>query len=221
MSLPSASTARSHEPVSPTQSSSSTAASTTSTFADLRLADPLLRALRDEEYDHPTPIQEQAIPPLLAGDDLLGCARTGTGKTAAFVLPMLQRLCAAASASRTGPREVRALILVPTRELAAQVHEKIRTYGRHLRPATAVVYGGVGQGPQVRALARGVDFHVATPGRLLDLFEQRHLRLDRVEVLVLDEADQMLDLGFLPDVKKILGAVPKQRQTLLLSLIHI
>src|SRR5262249_33955898 len=156
MSLPSASPARHPDPVPPIPSGPASPA----TFAGLHLAEPLLRALRDEEYPHPTPIQEQAIPPLLAGNDLLGCARTGTGKTAAFVLPILQCLCAsksaphagAKSAPHSGAREVRALILVPTRELAAQVHEKIRTYGRHLHPTTAVVYGGVGQGPQVRAL---------------------------------------------------------------------
>jgi ATP-dependent RNA helicase RhlE len=221
MSLPSVSTVRSHDssthPHSAAQPHTATGASRSTTFADLRLAEPLLRALRDEEYPHPTPIQEQAIPPLLEGHDLLGCARTGTGKTAAFVLPILQRLCASNSAAHAGPREARALILVPTRELAAQVHDKIRTYGRHLRPTTAVVYGGVGQGPQVRALARGVDVLVATPGRLLDLFGQRHVRLDRVEILVLDEADQMLDLGFLPAMQRILREVPQKRQTLLFS----
>ena len=225
MSFPSASTARSHEPSRHPPSDAghssrpiaSDATSRSIAFADLRLADPLLRALRDEEYPHPTPIQEQAIPPLLEGHDLLGCARTGTGKTAAFVLPILQRLCASKSAPHAEARGVRALILVPTRELAAQVHEKIRTYGRHLHPTSAVVYGGVGQGPQVRALARGVDVLVATPGRLLDLFGQRHVRLDKVEILVLDEADQMLDLGFLPAMQRILREVPAKRQTLLFS----
>jgi len=189
-------------------------------FSELGLVDPLLRALRDEKYVHPTPIQAQAIPPLLAGRDLLGCARTGTGKTAAFVLPILQRLSAKsrdAGARGASNGAVRALIVVPTRELAAQVRQSLDAYGRHLRIATAVVYGGVGQGAQVRALSRGVDVLVATPGRLLDLVGQGHARLDRVEILVLDEADQMLDLGFLPDVRRILRAASAPRQTLLFS----
>jgi ATP-dependent RNA helicase RhlE len=184
-------------------------------FASLRLVEPLLRALSDEGYSTPTPIQAEAIPALLAGRDLLGCARTGTGKTAAFALPILQRLFAT---RRAAPRKsARVLVVVPTRELAAQVAQSFVTYGRHLRPTVAVVFGGVGQTPQVRALERGVDVLVATPGRLLDLMNQRHARLDGVETLVLDEADQMLDLGFLPDVKKILAAVPRRRQTLLFS----
>jgi ATP-dependent RNA helicase RhlE len=184
-------------------------------FTSLRLVEPLLQALRDEGYHTPTPIQAEAIPALLAGGDLLGCARTGTGKTAAFALPILQRLFAS---PRKAPRlSARALVVVPTRELAAQVAQSFTTYGRHLRPSVAVIFGGVGQAPQVRALARGVDVLVATPGRLLDLMEQGHVRLDGVETLVLDEADQMLDLGFLPDVKRILAAVPKRRQTLLFS----
>jgi ATP-dependent RNA helicase RhlE len=184
-------------------------------FASLRLVEPLLKALSDEGYSSPTPIQAQAIPALLAGGDLLGCARTGTGKTAAFALPILQRLFAA---RRAAPRKsARTLVVVPTRELASQVAQSFTTYGRHLRPTVAVIFGGVGQTPQVRALERGVDVLVATPGRLLDLMGQGHVRLDGVETLVLDEADQMLDLGFLPDVKKILAAVPKRRQTLLFS----
>jgi ATP-dependent RNA helicase RhlE len=184
-------------------------------FSDLALVEPLQRALRDEGYTSPTPIQQQAIPPVLGGSDLLGCARTGTGKTAAFALPILQRL----ASDRRPPqrRGTRALVVVPTRELANQVAESFKTYGRHLAPTVAVVYGGVGQAPQVRALERGLDVLVATPGRLLDLLQQRHVRLDGVEVLVLDEADQMLDLGFLPDVKRILSAVPPRRQTLLFS----
>jgi ATP-dependent RNA helicase RhlE len=184
-------------------------------FSTLGLAEPLQRALRDEGYESPTPIQVRAIPPLLAGLDLLGCARTGTGKTAAFALPILQRLF---SSSRPAPRKgARTLVLVPTRELASQVGQSFAAYGRHLRPTVAVVFGGVGQAPQVRALDRGVDVLVATPGRLLDLMGQGHARLERVETLVLDEADHMLDLGFLPDVKRILAAVPARRQTLLLS----
>jgi ATP-dependent RNA helicase RhlE len=188
-------------------------------FSDLGLVEPLQRAVRDEKYTHPTPIQAQAIPHLLEGRDLLGCARTGTGKTAAFALPILQRLSAShpGASGRAPGRSARALVLVPTRELAAQVGESFQTYGRCLHLSVAVVYGGVNQNPQVRALARGVDILVATPGRLLDLMGQGHIRLDRLEVLVLDESDQMLDLGFIPDVRKILRTVPKQRQTLLFS----
>jgi ATP-dependent RNA helicase RhlE len=182
-------------------------------FADLKLIDPLQRAVREEGYSRPTPIQEQAIPILLEGRDLLGCARTGTGKTAAFALPILQRLAARPAHGRT----VRALVLVPTRELAAQVGESFRTYGRHVHASVAVIYGGVGQDPQVRALQRGVDVVVATPGRLVDLMGQGYARLGSVEILVLDEADHMLDLGFLPDVRRILATLPKQRQTLLFS----
>jgi len=184
-------------------------------FSELPLVEPLRRALRDEGYETPTPIQAQAIPPLLEGVDLLGCARTGTGKTAAFALPLLQRLFAQ---RRAAPRKsARVLVVVPTRELASQVAQSFSTYGRHLRPSVAIIFGGVGQMPQVRALERGVDVLVATPGRLLDLMNQGHVRLDGVETLVLDEADQMLDLGFLPDVKRILAAVPPRRQTLLFS----
>src|ERR1700752_5021929 len=152
-------------------------------FSSLDLVEPLQRALRDEGYTQPTPIQAQAIPPLLAGRDLLGCARTGTGKTAAFALPILQRQSAR---ERRAPRKsTRALVLVPTRELAAQVAQSFTTYGRHLRPTVAVIYGGVGQAPQVRAMSQGVDVLVATPGRLLDLMGQGHVRLDGVETLVL------------------------------------
>jgi ATP-dependent RNA helicase RhlE len=184
-------------------------------FTELPLIEPLQRALADEGYTTPTPIQAQAIPRLLEGADLLGCARTGTGKTAAFALPILQRL----TQDRRAPlkKSTRTLVVVPTRELASQVAKSFSDYGRHLRPSVAVIFGGVGQAPQVRAMERGVDVLVATPGRLLDLMEQRHVRLDGVEVLVLDEADQMLDLGFLPDVKRILSAVPPKRQTLLFS----
>ncbi|MSR63960.1 MAG: DEAD/DEAH box helicase [Planctomycetes bacterium] len=184
-------------------------------FASLHLVEPLLLALHDEGYTSPTPIQTQAIPPLLAGHDLLGCARTGTGKTAAFALPILQRLF---STKHAAPKKsARVLVVVPTRELASQVAESFTTYGRRLHPRVAVIFGGVGQSPQVRAMERGVDVLVATPGRLLDLMQQGFVRLDGVETLVLDEADQMLDLGFLPDVKRILAAVPKRRQTLLFS----
>ena len=186
-------------------------------FAGLHLIEPLQRAVREEGYSQPTPIQERAIPLLLEGRDLLGCARTGTGKTAAFALPILQRLAARPPAPGARGRAVRVLVLVPTRELAAQVGESFRNYGRHVNASVAVIYGGVGQDPQVRALQRGVDVVVATPGRLVDLMGQGHARLGQVEVLVLDEADHMLDLGFIPDVRRVLAAIPKQRQTLLFS----
>ncbi len=184
-------------------------------FATLGLIAPLVSAVRDAGYSTPTPIQSQSIPELLEGRDLLGCARTGTGKTAAFALPILQRLNA--NPYRGSPRPVRALVLVPTRELAAQVCESFRRYGSELQLVSAVIYGGVGQGPQVSALRRGVDILVATPGRLVDLMGQGHLRLDKVEILVLDEADHMLDLGFIPDVRKVLAVVPRKRQTLFFS----
>jgi ATP-dependent RNA helicase RhlE len=183
-------------------------------FPDLRLAEPLLRALAAENYSTPTPIQAQAIPPMMEGRDVLGLAQTGTGKTAAFALPILQRL--ADPATRAG-REPRALVLTPTRELAIQVHESFRTYGRYLKLRSTAVYGGVGSKHQIDALARGTDIVIATPGRLLDLCMQNAVRFDRLSVLVLDEADRMLDMGFLPDVKRIIARLPKERQTLLFS----
>jgi ATP-dependent RNA helicase RhlE len=183
-------------------------------FSDLRLGEPLLRALAAEDYAAPTPIQAQAIPPLLAGRDLLGVAQTGTGKTAAFALPILHHL---AHRPQGGGRTPRALVLAPTRELAIQVGESFRTYGRHVKLRSAVIHGGVSQKPQVDALARGIDILVATPGRLLDLCAQGCVRFDRLSVLVLDEADRMLDMGFLPDVHRILALLPKERQTLLFS----
>jgi ATP-dependent RNA helicase RhlE len=194
-------------------------------FADLGLVASLLDAVREAGYVEPTPIQAQAIPDVLAGRDLMGCAQTGTGKTAAFALPILQRLAAATNDhSRSNgknnkhpSRPVRALVLSPTRELAIQIGESFNTYGRHTGLTNVVIYGGVGQNPQVQALQRGVDILVATPGRLLDLMGQGHVLLDRVEVLVLDEADRMLDMGFIRDVKRIVRAVPKRRQTLLFS----
>jgi ATP-dependent RNA helicase RhlE len=192
----------------------STHPSLSSTFSDLLLAEPLLRALATENYLSPTPIQTQAIPHLLAGRDLLGLAQTGTGKTAAFALPILQHLSRLPGVPGRGPR---ALVLAPTRELALQVSESFRTYGRNLKLRSAVVFGGVGQKPQVDALARGLDILVATPGRLLDLSAQGHVRFDRISFLVLDEADRMLDMGFLPDVKRIIALLPKTRQTLLFS----
>nr|MBA3938931.1 DEAD/DEAH box helicase [Planctomycetota bacterium] len=187
-------------------------------FSELGLSEPLLRALRDEGYDTATPIQQKAIPPALAGRDLFGCAQTGTGKTAAFALPILQRLSATPPAVQQGQsRPVRCLVLSPTRELAAQIGDSFRAYGRHLRISHTVIFGGVGQGAQVQALRRGVDVVVATPGRLLDLMGQGHLRLERIEVLVLDEADRMLDMGFINDIRKVLHVIPKKRQTLFFS----
>jgi ATP-dependent RNA helicase RhlE len=184
-------------------------------FSDLNLIAPIERALRAENYETPTPIQAQAIPHLLAGRDLLGVAQTGTGKTAAFALPILQRL----AETRVAPaaKSARALVLTPTRELAIQIRDSFRAYGRHLPLRLAVIFGGVGQQPQVNALARGVDILVATPGRLLDLMGQRHVRFDGLSVFVLDEADRMLDMGFIHDVKRIIAALPKERQTLLFS----
>ena len=185
------------------------------TFSSLGLIEPIRRALAAENYTDPTPIQARAIPLLLAGKDLLGVAQTGTGKTAAFALPILQRL--AETGKPSGPRAAHALVLAPTRELAIQIGEAFRVYGRHLNLRQAVVFGGVGQNPQVRALARGVDVLIATPGRLLDLLGQGHLRLDKVTQLVLDEADRMLDMGFVRDVRKIVQACPKRRQSQLFS----
>jgi ATP-dependent RNA helicase RhlE len=182
-------------------------------FESLGLAPALLRALAEQGYANPTPIQAGAIPVVLEGHDLLAAAQTGTGKTAAFSLPLLQRLSTAAPASR----RPRALILTPTRELAAQIHENLRDYGKHLRISSAVIYGGVSMGPQVQALRRGVDIIIATPGRLVDHMQQRTIDLGGIEVLVLDEADRMLDMGFLPSLKRIISALPKQRQTLLFS----
>ena len=180
-------------------------------FTALGLAPELVRAVADEGYAQPTPIQTEAIPLALAGRDLIGSAQTGTGKTAAFVLPILQRLAA-------GPRGVlRALILVPTRELAEQVAASVRAYGRHTHLKGAAVYGGVGMEPQTRALRHGADIVVATPGRLLDHMERGHVDFSKLEVLVLDEADRMLDMGFAPDVRRILNALPDERQTMLFS----
>jgi ATP-dependent RNA helicase RhlE len=190
----------------------------TSQFTPLGLHAALDRALIEKGYTQPTDIQKAAIPPLLAGRDILGCAQTGTGKTAAFALPLLQGLVQAGSAAQPlPPRAARILVLVPTRELALQVAESFAEYGRYVPHTRAVVLGGVSQNSQVHALARGVDVLVATPGRLLDLCQQKLTRLDRVQALVLDEADRMLDLGFLPDVKRIVAMVPAKRQTLLFS----
>ncbi|KAB8318536.1 DEAD/DEAH box helicase [Tolypothrix campylonemoides VB511288] len=185
------------------------------TFHSLGLAPELLRALDAQGYATPTPIQEQAIPLALAGHDLLGGAQTGTGKTAAFGLPLLHRL--AAKGPQSGPRKPRALVLVPTRELAVQVADSLRGYGKHLRLTVTTIFGGAGMNPQVDALKRGVDVLVATPGRLIDHLERGSAKLDGVGILVLDEADRMLDMGFLPAMKRILGRVPAARQTLLFS----
>jgi ATP-dependent RNA helicase RhlE len=188
------------------------------TFDELNLAPAILKAVREQGYEIPTPIQAQAIPAVLDGQDLLGGAQTGTGKTAAFTLPMLHKLTMSRSAkNKFGGYGIRALVLTPTRELAAQVEESIRTYGKYLQLTSTVVFGGVGMNPQISKLKSGVDILVATPGRLLDLIGQGFLHLDTVQMLVLDEADRMLDMGFLPDVKKILALVPKEKQSLLFS----
>jgi ATP-dependent RNA helicase RhlE len=187
----------------------------TVTFSELGLIEPLQRALIAEDYREPTPIQAQAIPHLLAGRDLLGIAQTGTGKTAAFALPILQHLSAQPVERKRGV--IRALILTPTRELAVQIDESFRTYGRHLGLRSAVIFGGVGAKPQTDALARGLDIVVATPGRLLDLMAQGHVRLGHVSVLVLDEADRMLDLGFILPIRRIVAKLPEKRQSLLFS----
>ena len=186
------------------------------TFAELDLIEPLQRALEARDYLHPTPIQEQAIPPLLQGRDVLGCAQTGTGKTAAFTLPVLQHIESRPSPHR-GRRPIRALVLTPTRELAAQIGESVEAYGQHLHIPHTVIFGGVKQGPQVRQLQRGVDVLIATPGRLLDLIGQGYIELGAVEFFVLDEADRMLDMGFIHDVRRVLRLLPDRRQNLLFS----
>ncbi|MCG2811939.1 MAG: DEAD/DEAH box helicase [Candidatus Aminicenantes bacterium] len=175
----------------------------------------LKHSVAEEGYTTPTPIQTQAIPYLLAGRDLIGCAQTGTGKTAAFILPILQYLTLNKRQPKRGHSRV--LILTPTRELAAQINESASTYGRHLRFSHAVIFGGVSQLPQVKALSRGLDILVATPGRLLDLMQQGHISLDAIEIFVLDEADRMLDMGFFPDIKKVIAKLPRQRQSLFFS----
>jgi ATP-dependent RNA helicase RhlE len=188
------------------------------TFADLALSQELLRAVEDEGYTEPTPIQASAIPVVLAGHDVLATAQTGTGKTAAFVLPILERLRPLANTSFSPARHpVRALILTPTRELAGQVEQMVRAYGRHVPVRSAVVYGGVPMEPQVRQLLAGVEILVATPGRLLDLVGQRAANLGQVSILVLDEGDRMLDMGFMPDIRRILDLLPPARQNLLFS----
>ncbi|MGH6945800.1 MAG: DEAD/DEAH box helicase [Kiloniellales bacterium] len=183
-------------------------------FATLGLAEPILRAVEKDGYSRPTPIQQGTIPQLLAGRDVLGIAQTGSGKTAAFALPILHRL---ANGGAPRPRTCRALVLAPTRELAAQIAESFRSYGRFTRASVAVVIGGAKHGPQAKALARGVDVLVATPGRLIDHLEGGSIRLAETEVVVLDEADHMLDLGFLVPIRRILQKLPKQRQSVFFS----
>ncbi len=183
-------------------------------FKDLHLIQPLLDAVAQEGYQHPTPIQEKAIPVLLSGKDVLGCAQTGSGKTAAFALPILQKL---AAEPMTGKRDVRALILAPTRELVAQIGDSFTAYGRNTSIITTTIYGGIAQGPQSRAVRAGLDVIVATPGRLLDLMGQAVVTLSSVRFLVLDEADRMMDMGFLPDLYRIVRRVPLVRQTMLFS----
>ena len=191
----------------------------TVSFSELELIEPIQRAIRAENYATPTPIQAQAIPYLLEGRlegrDLMGCAQTGTGKTAAFALPILQRLANNPRPLRQGSPRV--LILTPTRELAAQIHQSFATYGRYLKLSCTAIYGGVRQSPQVQALSRGLDILVATPGRLLDLMSQRYIGLSQVEVFVLDEADRMLDMGFIPDIRRVVTTLPTNRQTLMFS----
>lgn len=184
------------------------------TFTDLGLIEPILKALETEGYTHPTPIQAQAIPHLISGRDLLGCAQTGTGKTAAFAIPILQELQSKEPKSK---RAIRTLILTPTRELAIQIGESFTAYGRNLQLKHTVIFGGVGQKPQTDALHRGVDIVVATPGRLLDLMQQGFVHLNDLEIFVLDEADRMLDMGFIHDVKKVIAKLPQKRQTLFFS----
>lgn len=198
-------------------------------FTDFRLAEPILRAIKAQGYEHPSPIQAGVIPPALEGRDILGTAQTGTGKTAAFALPIIHRLFEGigpgggpGNKSKKGPprgrgRVARALVLCPTRELAAQILESFETYGKGLPLSQAAIYGGVGQGRQVSAIRNGLDILVATPGRLMDLMGQGHLDLSRIETVVLDEADRMLDMGFIHPIRRIMGEIPRERQTMLLS----
>ncbi len=186
-------------------------------FIELGLSEAIVRAVTEHGYTIPTPIQTQAIPAVLAGGDLLAGAQTGTGKTAGFTLPILHRLSANSSGSATATRPIRTLILTPTRELAAQVEESVRTYGKYTKLTSTVIFGGVGINPQIKLLKHGVDILVATPGRLLDHMQQGTVNLSQVEILVLDEADRMLDMGFIKDIRKILAVLPKKRQNLLFS----
>lgn len=185
-------------------------------FKDLKLETPLLKALIEEGYETPSPIQKKAIPPALEGRDVLGCAQTGTGKTAAFSLPILNQLLQNPT-PKNQPRKIRALILTPTRELALQISESIDAYSRHTRLKNCVIFGGVSEKPQIEKLRRGIDILIATPGRLKDLVGQREVDLKHIETFVLDEADRMLDMGFVHDVKKVISWLPKKRQTLFFS----
>lgn len=184
-------------------------------FSELRLIEPILKAVESEGYQKPTPIQEKAIPSILKLKDLLGCAQTGTGKTAAFAIPMLQILHM--RHLKTNKKAIKALVLTPTRELAIQIQDSFNAYGKNLPVKNLVIFGGVGQQPQVDALRKGVDVLVATPGRLLDLMNQGHISLNDIEIFVLDEADRMLDMGFIHDVKRIVSKLPEKRQTLFFS----
>ncbi|NCB41329.1 MAG: DEAD/DEAH box helicase [Clostridia bacterium] len=185
-------------------------------FNELNIIDPILKSLKDQGYKEATPIQTKAIPSLLEGSDLLGCAQTGTGKTAAFAIPILQNL-ALNPKNYGGTRRIRALVVAPTRELALQISDSFDSYGRHLNQRTAVIFGGVAQNPQTRQLKKGIDILVATPGRLLDLINQGFIDISNIEHFVLDEADQMLDMGMLQDVKRIIAYIPKKRQTMFFS----
>lgn len=184
-------------------------------FHSMNIVEPILKALQEEGYTKPTPIQEQSIPIILEGTDLLGCAQTGTGKTAAFAIPIIQLL--SAERSNEKKRKIRSLIVTPTRELAIQIGDSFKSYGRHTSLKYTVIFGGVNQNPQVNTLRQGVDILIATPGRLLDLMNQGHLTLRDVEIFVLDEADRMLDMGFIHDVKRLLTVLPKKRQSLFFS----
>lgn len=186
-------------------------------FKDLDIIMPIQKALEEEGYTNPTPIQEQSIPPILKGKDLLGCAQTGTGKTAAFAIPVLQNIYKSNRKDTKEARDISALILAPTRELAIQIEENVKAYSKHMNIRSAVIFGGVSQNPQVRALKSGVDILIATPGRLLDLINQGFIDLKNIKHFVLDEADRMLDMGMFQDVKKIISKLPKERQNLLFS----
>lgn len=185
-------------------------------FTDLRLAEPILRALQEEGYENPTPIQQQAIPPAIDNRDVLGCAQTGTGKTAAFAIPILQNLLSQPTQTRHR-QGIKALILTPTRELAIQINDSFAAYGKYTNLKHTVIFGGVSQQTQVHMLRRGVDILVATPGRLLDLISQRLVSVQHIEIFVLDEADRMLDMGFIHDVRKVISYLPQQKQTLFFS----
>lgn len=186
-------------------------------FSELELIEPILRALNEEGYEKPTPIQQKSIPAILQHRDLLGCAQTGTGKTAAFTIPVLQLMHLAKQDQPTHPRKIQALILTPTRELAIQIGESIQAYGRHLKLRSLVIFGGVSQHSQVQSLHAGIDILVATPGRLLDLMQQKYISLRDIRYFILDEADRMLDMGFVHDVKRVIAQLPARRQTLFFS----